>query len=51
MTVNGEVCNNNYITHATLTKGSNICFTMSSKPNKQRGTAKSSVPYSFSNDK
>ena len=51
MTVNGEVCNNNYITHATLTKGSNICFTMSSKPNKQRGTAKSSVPYSFSNEK
>ena len=51
MTVNGEVCNNNYITHATLTKGSNISFTMSSKPNKQRGTAKSSVPYSFSNDK
>ena len=51
MTVNGEVCNNNYITHATLTKGSNICFTMSSKPNKQRGTAKSSVPYSFSQEK
>ena len=51
MTVNGEVCNNNYITHATLTKGSNIFFTMSSKPNKQRGTAKSSVPYSFSNEK
>ena len=51
MTVNGEVCNNNYIAHATLTKGSNISFTMSSKPNKQRGTAKSSVPYSFSNEK
>lgn len=41
----------NYFTHADLIKGVTINLDMSSKPNKQRGIAEFSFPYSLSDEK
>jgi predicted alpha-1,2-mannosidase len=51
LTVNGKPYDLNYLTHADLTKGGVLNFTMSAQPNKQRGTKDSSFPYSLSNEK
>jgi len=48
---NGKSYGNNWFDHAELLKGGLINFTMSAQPNKQRGVAASSFPYSLSNDK
>jgi predicted alpha-1,2-mannosidase len=48
---NGKPYNNNWFDHAELLKGGVINFNMSAQPNKQRGTAATSFPYSLSNDK
>ena len=51
MTVNGKIYSNNWLSHSELQKGAKINFDMSSKPNTSRGTARSSYPYSMSNNK
>ncbi len=51
LTVNGKPYDLNYLTHAELTKGGVLNFTMSNQPNKQRGIKDSSFPYSLSNEK
>lgn len=51
MTVNGKIYTNNWLSHSVLQKGAKITFDISLKPNKSRGTARSSYPYSMSNDK
>jgi predicted alpha-1,2-mannosidase len=48
---NGKLYNNNWFDHAELLKGGVINFNMSARPNKQRGIAVSSFPYSLSNEK
>jgi predicted alpha-1,2-mannosidase len=48
---NGKPYNNNWFDHAELLKGTVINFDMSAQPNKQRGTAATSFPYSLSNEK
>ena len=48
MTLNGASYNKNYLTHDDLTSGATINFEMGSKPNRSRGTAADSAPYSFS---
>lgn len=50
MTVNGKPYDRNWLSHAELLKGAVIIFDMSDQPNLERGTDKSSVPYSFSNE-
>ena len=50
-TFNGKLYNNNWLSHAALLQGGVINFDLSAEPNKQRGTAASSFPYSLSNDK
>ncbi len=51
MTLNGKRWTKNYLTHEDLMKGATIDFQMSPVPNKDRGTAKTDYPYSFSNEK
>ena len=51
MTIDGRDYQRNYLTIKELLKSSNIHFEMSEKPNKQRGTASESLPYSFSNER
>ena len=51
MTVNGKIYSNNWLSHSELQKGAKINFDMGSKPNTSRGTARSSYPYSMSNNK
>ncbi|MCW3787941.1 GH92 family glycosyl hydrolase [Plebeiibacterium sediminum] len=51
MYVDGKNYSKNYLNHQQLTDGVNIKFQMSAKPNKSRGTKKSDLPYSFSNDR
>ena len=48
---NGKVYNYNWLDHAEMLKGGTINFDMTAQPNKQRGTAPSSFPYSLSNEK
>jgi putative alpha-1,2-mannosidase len=48
--LNGEEWNKNYITHETLQNGGELDFTMTSAPNKTRGTGKESYPYSMTNE-
>ena len=50
MTVNGQPYDKNYLTHADLTAGMRIAYTMAAEPNKQRGTSEEAAPYSFSKD-
>ncbi len=49
-TLNGEAYNKNYLKHATLQNGGEITFTMSSQPNKTRGTSSESYPYSMTDE-
>ena len=51
MTLNGKDYSRNYVTCADLLRGGKIHFRMGPEPNKQRGTAKNDLPYSFSNEK
>jgi predicted alpha-1,2-mannosidase len=48
--LNGTSYNKNWLSHADLLKGGVLNFTMSSTPNKTRGTSESAFPYSFSKD-
>ena len=48
--LNGETYNKNYLKHATLQNGGEVTFTMSSKPNKTRGTEPESYPYSMTDE-
>lgn len=50
MLFNGQEYTRNYVRNADLVKGGDIRFSMSENPNLQRGTAKSDLPYSFSNE-
>lgn len=51
LTVNGTEYNKNYVTYEQLMKGAEMQYKMSKTPNKQRGTADDSQPYSFSLEK
>jgi len=46
--LNGKTWDKNYITHEELLKGGKLGFTMSSQPDKTRGTTRESWPYSMS---
>jgi len=46
--IDNQTWNHNYINHNTLTKGANLKFTLSEKPNYQRGTNPEDYPYSLS---
>ena len=48
--LNGKSWDKNYITHKELLKGGKLDFTMSSQPDKTRGTTKESWPYSMSKE-
>ena len=50
MTLNGQAYNNNYLEHTELLKGGKITYDMQAVPNRQRGTSKASLPYSFTNE-
>ena len=50
LTINGKRYDRTYVTHDDILKGGVWEFTMSSKPNKQRGTKCQDKPYSLSND-
>ncbi|TRZ42041.1 GH92 family glycosyl hydrolase [Robertkochia solimangrovi] len=50
MKVNGKTYNKNWLSHKELMKGMQIDIKMSSEPNTERGTGKSSFPYSLSNE-
>lgn len=50
MTVDGRKQTRNYLTHSELIGGAKIRFKMSPEPNRQRGTNRSDLPYSFSTD-
>jgi predicted alpha-1,2-mannosidase len=46
--LNGKAYNNNWISHTEIMKGGTFTTNMSAEPNKQKGTAASAYPYSFS---
>ena len=48
MQINGTQHDLNYINHSTLMSGATLTYTMSSRPNLNRGTDPKSAPYSFS---
>ena len=48
MRVNGTVYTKNYLKHNELLQGGTIDFKMTDRPNMQRGTQESDLPYSFS---
>ena len=50
MTMNGTIYDKNYIEHKDLLAGGSITYRMAAKPNLQRGTQTSSLPYSFSTE-
>jgi predicted alpha-1,2-mannosidase len=50
ISLNGKSWDKNYITHEELLKGGKLGFTMSSQPDKTRGTTKESWPYSMSKE-
>lgn len=50
VTLNGEPYTKNYLKHASIQQGGEITFSMSSEPNKTRGTGSESFPYSMTND-
>jgi len=47
MKLNGKRYTKNYLTHDDLIKGAAIHYQMSAEPNKERGTRKDDLPYSF----
>jgi len=49
VSVDGRPYTKNYVTHGTLTNGSEIIFEMGDEANKSRGTNNEDIPYSFSN--
>ncbi|KAA6338531.1 hypothetical protein EZS27_013466 [termite gut metagenome] len=51
VTVNGQLYSKNYLTHDTLLNGAVIDYQISATPEKNRGTAESDFPYSFSKEK
>ena len=50
ITFNRMTVNKNYFTHDALRKGGKIIFSMSEKPNTERGTSPESYPYSMSRE-
>jgi predicted alpha-1,2-mannosidase len=50
MKYNGNTSTKNFLNYSSLIKGAKIKFTMSDKPNYNRGINKEDYPYSFSND-
>lgn len=50
LVMDGKTYTKNYVTHDALLNGADLSFTMSSQPNKQRGTADEDAPYSFSKE-
>ncbi len=50
MRVNGKLYTKNYLKHNELLQGGTIDFKMTGRPNMQRGTQESDLPYSFSKD-
>ncbi|MCU7514485.1 MAG: glycoside hydrolase family 92 protein [Ignavibacteria bacterium] len=46
--LNGKDYTKNFLTHRDLMQGGSLEFRMSNKPNKDRGTGKGDMPYSFS---
>jgi len=48
--LNGKVWNKNFIQHSAIQQGGEINFSMTNAPNKKRGTAKKSYPYSMTNE-
>ena len=48
---NGSTYDNNWLNHDDLLKGAVINFSMSNKPNKQRGILPKNFPYSLSTEK
>ncbi len=50
MKVNGADFDKNYFTHDQLSGGAKVDIVMDSKPEKTRGVAETSAPYSFSNE-
>ena len=49
LTLNGEPYSKNYVTRTDLMNGAQFVYDMSPVPNRQRGTAESDAPYSFTN--
>ena len=50
MTFNGTPYDRNYLRHEDLLRGGTITFELGAQPNRQRGTAPTSAPYSFSKE-
>jgi predicted alpha-1,2-mannosidase len=50
MNYNGKPYTKNWLSHSDMQKGAVLNFSMSATPNKQRGTTKADVPYSFSRE-
>ena len=50
MTFNGTPYDRNYLRHEDLLRGGTITFELGALPNRQRGTAPTSAPYSFSKE-
>jgi predicted alpha-1,2-mannosidase len=48
--IDGKTVTRNWIGHDELMRGATLDFTMSDKPNQQRGTAALDAPYSFSQE-
>jgi predicted alpha-1,2-mannosidase len=48
--IDGKPVQRNWLSHAELMRGAQLDFTMSDKPNQQRGTRPEDAPYSFSRD-
>jgi len=48
---NGQDYQKNWLSHSELMKGATLDFNMTSTPNKQRGIAESSFPYSMSTER
>ncbi len=51
ITLNGKLYDKNWLSHSEIKKGAVVNFTMGSTPNKKRGIAENTFPYSFSTDK
>ncbi|HEX8348747.1 MAG TPA: glycoside hydrolase family 92 protein, partial [Hymenobacter sp.] len=51
LTLNGQECPRNWLSHAELLKGATLDFDMSAAPNTQRGNAAKDAPYSLSKAK
>lgn len=50
VSLNGEVIEQNYVTHQMLLEGGDLRFTLTDKPNMERGTKPEAAPYSLSVD-